>query len=86
MTRQEIFEVLRTNMYKIVEGSRDVDIAEDKSMKDYGADSLEMVEVVSRSMKQMKLKIPRTELSMAKNLKDLLDLFEKAAAAQPPAS
>jgi acyl carrier protein len=86
MTRQEIFEVLRSNMYKIVEGSRDVDIAEDKSMKDYGADSLEMVEVVSRSMKQMKLKIPRTELSTAKNLKDLLDLFEKAAAAQAPPS
>lgn len=85
MTRHDIFEVLKSNMYKIVEGSRDVAVSEEKSMKDYGADSLEMVEVVSRSMKQMKLKIPRTELSTARNLKDLLDLFEKAAAAQPPA-
>jgi acyl carrier protein len=84
MTRDEIFEVLKSNMYKIVEGARDVPVDEHKSMKDYGADSLEMVEVVSRSMKQMKIKVQRTELSTAKNLKDLLDLFEKAAAAQPP--
>jgi acyl carrier protein/polyketide biosynthesis acyl carrier protein len=44
-----------------------------------------MVEVVSRSMKQLKIKVQRTELSTAKNLKQLLDLFEKAAATPPPA-
>lgn len=85
MTRDQIFEVLKENMFKIVEGSRDVPISETASMKDYGADSLEMVEVVSRSMKQLKVKIQRTELATAKNLKDLLDLFEKASAAGPPA-
>ena len=84
MTRDEIFEVLKGNLYKIVEGARDVAISETASMKDYGADSLEMVEVVSRSMKQLKLKIQRTDLATAKNLKDLLDLFEKAQAAAPP--
>lgn len=84
MTRDEIFEVLKSNMFKIVEGSRDVPIAESASMKDYGADSLEMVEVVSRSMKQLRIKVQRTDLSTAKNLKELLDLFEKAQAAQPP--
>ena len=85
MTRDEIFEVLKANMFKVVEGSRDVPISETASMKDYGADSLEMVEVVSRSMKQLKIKVQRTELSTAKNLKQLLDLFEKAAASPPPA-
>lgn len=84
MTRDEIFEVLKGNLYKIVEGARDVAISETASMKDYGADSLEMVEVVSRSMKQLKLKIQRTDLATAKSLKDLLDLFEKAQAAAPP--
>jgi acyl carrier protein len=84
MTRDEIFEVLKSNLYKIVEGARDVAISETASMKDYGADSLEMVEVVSRSMKQLKLKVQRTDLATAKSLKDLLDLFEKAQAAAPP--
>lgn len=85
MTRDEIFEVLKSNLFKIVEGSRDKAITETESMKEYGADSLEMVEVVSRSMKQLKIKVPRTELSTAKNLKELLDLFEKAAGAAPKA-
>ena len=49
-------------------------------MRDLGADSLEIVEVVSRSMKELKIKVPRTELSGARNLKELLDLFEKSAA------
>ena len=83
MTREQIFEVLKANMLKIVEGSRDVTISETASMKDYGADSLEMVEVVSRSMKELKIKVQRTDLSTAETLKDLLDLFEKAAAKAP---
>lgn len=81
MTREEIFEVVKANIGKVIEGGKDIDIKEEDSMADYGADSLEIVEVVSRSMKETKIKIPRTELSTAKNLKDLLDLFEKAAAA-----
>ncbi len=83
MTREQIFEVIKANMLKIVEGARDKEVDETASMKDYGADSLEMVEVVSRSMKELRIKVPRTELSAAKNLKDLLDAFEKAAKASP---
>jgi acyl carrier protein len=83
MTRDEIFEVLKGNLFKIVEGARDVAISETASMKDYGADSLEMVEVVSRSMKQLRIKVQRTDLATAKSLRDLLDLFEKAQAAAP---
>jgi hypothetical protein len=37
------------------------------------------VDVVSRSMKELRIKVPRTELSGARNLKELLDLFEKSA-------
>jgi len=78
--REEIFEVVKTQIKSVIEGAKDRDIQETDSMANYGADSLEIVEVVSRSMKQTKIKIPRTELSSAKNLKDLLDLFEKAQA------
>ena len=85
MTRDQIFGVVKSNMQAIIEGSRGKEITEQSSMKDFGADSLEMVEVVSRSMKQLKIKVQRTELSTAKNLKQLLDLFEKAAATPPPA-
>jgi acyl carrier protein len=84
-TRDEMFEVIKSNLHKIVEGSRDQEILPDRSMKDYGADSLEMIEVVSRSMKELRIRVPRTELSGATNLGELLDLFERAAQASTAA-
>ncbi len=86
MTREEMFAVVRANIQEIIEGAKGKEVLESHSMRDFNADSLEMVEVVSRSMKQLKVKVPRTELSSARNLKDLLDLFEKAASAQPSAA
>lgn len=83
MSRDEMFAVVKANIQEIIEGAKGAEIKETDSMRDYGADSLEIVEVVSRSMKQLKIKVPRTELSGARSLKDLLDLFEKSAAAQP---
>jgi acyl carrier protein len=80
MTREEIFAVVRSNIVNIVEGVPVDAISEDVSMRELGADSLQIVEVVSRSMKELRLKVQRTELSRARNLSDLLDLFEKAAA------
>ena len=81
MTRDAIFAVVKANMQAIIEGAKGKEITEQHSMRDFGADSLEMVEVVSRSMKQCQRKVKRTELAQATNLGDLLDLLEKA----PPA-
>lgn len=80
MTREEMFAVVKANMQLVVEGAQGKEILEDHSMRDYDADSLEIVEVVSRSMKELKIKVPRTRLLDAQNLKDLLDLFEEAVA------
>jgi len=85
MTREDIFAVVKANIEKIVDGAAGQEISEELSMRDLGADSLQMVEVVSRSMKDLRVKVPRTELSAAKNLGDLLDLFETAAANKPAA-
>ena len=83
MTREEMFAVVKANMQEIIETAKGRDILETDSMRDIGADSLEIVEVVSRSMKQLRIKVPRTELTKAENLKDLLDLFERSAASIP---
>ena len=80
MNREEIFAVVKANVQSIIEGARGKEILETKSMRDYGADSLEIVEVVSRSMKQLKIKVPRTQLTEARNLGDLVDLFVNAQA------
>jgi acyl carrier protein len=83
MTRGEIFEVVRANIRTVVDGVDPAAISEEVSMRELGADSLQTVEVVSRSMKQLRLKVARTELSRATNLRELLDLLERAAAERP---
>lgn len=79
MKREDIFEKLKVIIKDIIEDAADIDIKENDSMADYGADSLEIVEVVSRLMKETKIKIPRTELAQATNIKEVLDLFESHA-------
>ena len=78
VTRDEIFDVIKTNMQVVIQGARDKETTQQHSMRDFGADSLEMVEVVSRSMKQCRRKVKRTDLAQAKNLGDLLTLLENA--------
>lgn len=57
----------------------DVDtIDTSKSMKDYGANSLDLVEVVSRSMRELKVKVPRAELNKITDIEGLIVLFEQA--------
>jgi acyl carrier protein len=80
MSREQIFMVVRGHIIKIVEGVQASAISEHASMRDLGADSLQIVEVVSRSMKELRVKVPRTELARATNLGDLVDLLEKADA------
>ena len=46
---------------------------------DYGANSLDIVEIVSGTMRELKIKIPRTELSDIHNISGLIDKFEAFA-------
>ena len=78
VTRSQMFDVVRNNIEKVVEEAAGRDITEGTSMVDLGADSLQIVEVVSRSIKELRLRVPRTELANARSVKDLLDLFEQA--------
>ena len=75
MKRNEIFEVIKSNMVVVLPNVDCDQIELDGKMSDYGADSLQIVEIVSRSMREMRIRIPRTELVKAQNLHDLVDLF-----------
>jgi len=52
------------------------------SMKTLGANSLDIVEVVSASMRELKIKVPRSELAKLANVDQLVDLLH-ATAEQP---
>lgn len=71
-------DILATVVKHLVEAVDDLDPAEvdpAKSMKDLGANSLDIVEVVSRTMRELKIKIPRSELARLTNVGELVDML-----------
>ena len=75
MTKEEVIDVIKNNIVENLDDIKSEDIDPQKSMKDYGANSLDIIEVVSCSMRELKIKIPRTELSDIKNIEGLADKF-----------
>jgi len=63
MTREEVAAVIKKHILDNLEDLEENDINTAKSMKDFGANSLDIIEVVSCSMRELKIKIPRAELA-----------------------
>ena len=79
MTKEQIIDVIKQNIVDNLEEVEYDEIDPQKTMKDYGANSLDMIEVVSCSMRELKIKIPRTELADIKNIDELADKFKEYA-------
>lgn len=75
MDKAQVIEVIKKNILKNLEDIKEADIDPAKSMKDYGANSLDMIEIVSCSMRELSIKIPRSELADIKNIDELADKF-----------
>ncbi|MCA9492644.1 MAG: acyl carrier protein [Myxococcales bacterium] len=78
MERENIDQVVR----KYLARALDLDpatIDASRSMKDLGANSLDIVEVVSSSMRELRVKIPREELSEIRNIEGLVDALHAKA-------
>ena len=75
MTKDDVIKVVKKNIVENLDDIEEKDIDITKSMKDYGANSLDMIEVVSCSMRELQIKIPRAELADIKNIEELTDKF-----------
>jgi acyl carrier protein len=83
MTREHVLTVVTKHLMEAVDGLDAATIEPARSMKDLGANSLDIVEVVSRSMRELKVKVPRSELSKLTNIDGLVDTLHKAAEPAP---
>jgi len=81
MTKEKIIEVLSTNIIENLDDLENETIDPKKSMKDYGANSLDMIEVVSCSMRELNIKVPRAELADIETIEQLADKFMEHAEA-----
>ncbi len=75
--KEKIMSVVVENLLDNLEDIEASDVAADKSMKDLGATSLDIVEIVSCSMRDLKVKVPRSELSTLKDIGELVDLLHR---------
>ncbi len=79
VNREEILDIVKEHLMDNLEDLDEKDFDPAKSMKDLGANSLDIVEVVSCTMRDLKVKIPRSELSNISNVNGLVDLLLKVA-------
>jgi acyl carrier protein len=79
ITREKVWEVVQGHLVETVEELDGVELDPQKSMKDLGANSLDIVEVVSCSMRDLKIKVPRSELNKLENMNQLVDLLYRTA-------
>lgn len=77
--REEIFVIVRNHLCSIVDSVDPAVVTRDVSMKELGASSLDMVEVVSCAMRELRVRVPRAELSKVRNIGGLVDLLDQAA-------
>jgi acyl carrier protein len=84
MAREHVLDVVKKYLADCVEDIDVTTLDTTRSMRDYGVNSLDMVEVVSRSMRELKVKVPRAELNKLKNIDNLVDLLHTAAVPQAP--
>lgn len=74
MTKDEVFAVLKNYIMEQLEDEvEESDIIIEKSMLDLGANSLDIVEIVSNTMRELKIKIPRDELAKIDTMEGLVE-------------
>ncbi len=79
VNREKVLDIVKEHLMDNLEDLDEKDFDPAKSMKDLGANSLDIVEVVSCTMRDLKVKIPRSELSNISNVNGLVDLLLKVA-------
>jgi acyl carrier protein len=79
MEKEVILNTIEKHLIRSIGVLPDGKIDPSRKLSDYGANSLDIVEIVSGTMRELKVRIPRTELSEIKNIEGLIDKFTEHA-------
>ena len=75
MDRSEVLAVICKHIQQNVHGLDGATVDTERTLASYGASSLDIVEIVSGSMRELRVKVPRTELAKLKKIDELVDLL-----------
>jgi acyl carrier protein len=86
VTRDDVLAVILKHLRATVEEARDAPIDPSMSMAQLGATSLDMVEIVSLCMRELKVKVPRAELAKLTTIDALADLLYQSKSRAAPSA
>lgn len=75
MTKEQIVDIIKKYVVENLGTLKAEEIDIHKPMADYGANSLDVIEVVSCTMRELKIRVPREELNNIKNISELAETF-----------
>ncbi len=81
MTRDDVMAVVIKNVKEIVPELETADVDLNKTYRELDVNSLDLVEIVTGTMRELKVKIPINELTTVKTTNNLVDLLFKAVSA-----
>jgi acyl carrier protein len=84
MDREQALRVVEKHLRLNVDGIADAVVDPERSMADYGASSLDIIEVVSSSARELRVRVPMTQLAGLKNISELADVLARAGGAPEP--
>ena len=75
MNQQDVQRIVLRHLHELVPGTQNTPIDLGTPLVELGADSLDLVDVASRSMQEMGVTIPRSEIGRIRTLGDLVDVL-----------
>ena len=75
MNPDDIRAIILKHLHALVPGTAELEITGSTTLAEIGADSLDLVDVASRSMQELKVKIPRSEIARIHTLDDLVGVL-----------
>jgi len=75
VTKAEVFAVVQGNILGILTKLAPEDVRPEVSMRTLGANSIDRVDVIVKSMADLTLKIPLMEFSNVSSIGELVDVF-----------
>jgi polyketide biosynthesis acyl carrier protein len=79
LTQLDVFQTVKKVTLEVLPFLPPEEVSIEKNLKDLGANSIDRMEVVTRSMESLGIKVPLMEFGKVKNLEGLVDVLHRFA-------
>jgi polyketide biosynthesis acyl carrier protein len=79
LTQLDVFQIVKKVTLEVLPFLPPEEVSIEKNLKDLGANSIDRMEVVTRSMESLGIKVPLMEFGKVKNLEGLVDVLHRFA-------